>query len=255
MNQINANTIKINRFPDGEVQVGIPNMDRRLPAEIIWHVRNAEELFCLIQIGDILKRQEIIVERLYIPYLMSARNDRVMDFNYSVNLRLVVDVVNQINAKKVIIAEPHSRRMYDLVKNLIAVSVLDELNENEYNICYPDVGAQDRYERKFRNINVLYGTKKRVGQDIINFAIEADNYDPTKPIMVIDDLCDGGGTFLGIRKELEKFNPVKTILAVTHAVQIEGIQKVAEVYDEVIISNTYKDWKDLPYNVKVLKMV
>lgn len=72
-------------------------------------------------------------------------------------------------------------------------------------------------------------------------------------ITVIDDLCDGGGTFVGLAPKLRELNPTKLRLVVTHAVQLDGIERVAEVYDEVIISNTYINWDKapLPGNVKV----
>lgn len=71
---------------------------------------------------------------------------------------------------------------------------------------------------------------------------------------MVDDLCDGGGTFIGIAELLRKeLNPKSLTLAVTHAIQKGGIEKVAKVYDKVVITNSYKDWQneDLPDNVKV----
>ena len=49
----------------------------------------------------------------------------------------------------------------------------------------------------------------------------------------------------------------KLILVVTHAIQQSGLEKLAQVYDEVYISDSYKDWhavlKDNPNitNIKV----
>jgi ribose-phosphate pyrophosphokinase len=77
-------------------------------------------------------------------------------------------------------------------------------------------------------------------------------------ITVIDDLCDGGGTFVGIASELRKLNPTKLRLVVTHAVNYDGILKVASVYDEVIITNSYKNWgtnETLPDNVRVIDII
>ena len=76
-------------------------------------------------------------------------------------------------------------------------------------------------------------------------------------IDVIDDLCDGGGTFCGIIKELRKLNPGKVILQVTHAIQKQGIEKAASLYDEVYITNSYHDWdkEDLPKNVHVTDII
>lgn len=71
--------------------------------------------------------------------------------------------------------------------------------------------------------------------------------------MVVDDLCDGGGTFIGIHNILKKLNPSSISLWITHAVQLSGIEKVAAIYDKVYITNSYKNWFDekLPKNVMV----
>ena len=45
-------------------------------------------------------------------------------------------------------------------------------------------------------------------------------------------------------------------LLVTHAIQKQGVEKVAAVYDKVYITDTYKDWtkESLPANVTVFKV-
>lgn len=47
------------------------------------------------------------------------------------------------------------------------------------------------------------------------------------------------------------------LTAVTHAVQKAEIEKVAAKYDEVYITDSYKDWSsyDLPSNVKVTELI
>ena len=60
-----------------------------------------------------------------------------------------------------------------------------------------------------------------------------------------------------INKELRKLNPGKVILQVTHAIQKQGIEKAASLYDEVYITNSYHDWdkEDLPKNVHVTDII
>jgi phosphoribosylpyrophosphate synthetase len=73
-------------------------------------------------------------------------------------------------------------------------------------------------------------------------------------LIEIIDVGDGGCTFVGIASGLRKLNPTKLRLLVTHAVNYDGILKVANVYDEVVITNSYKNWganETLPNNVRV----
>lgn len=66
-----------------------------------------------------------------------------------------------------------------------------------------------------------------------------------KRIIVIDDLCDGGGTFVGISSLLsEKYPNIKKDIFVTHAIQQSGIDKLSSSYDQVYITNSYTDWEE-----------
>ena len=81
---------------------------------------------------------------------------------------------------------------------------------------------------------------------------------PDCGIAVIDDLCDGGGTFAGIAKELRKLDSKRKLsIYVTHMVNPKGIQTLSENYDEVYFTNSYKDWQkeELPNNVTVIEIV
>ncbi len=47
-------------------------------------------------------------------------------------------------------------------------------------------------------------------------------------MILLDDLIDGGGTFLGICEKLKELNPSELALVVTHAIQEEGLRKSAK---------------------------
>lgn len=78
------------------------------------------------------------------------------------------------------------------------------------------------------------------------------------PFVVIDDLCDGGGTFKGIAQLLGFHYPDRErTIYVTHMVNPKGITTLSENYKEVYFTNSYKDWnkETLPDNVKVIEIV
>jgi ribose-phosphate pyrophosphokinase len=91
---------------------------------------------------------------------------------------------------------------------------------------------------------------------ITSFSIDEISYSKDcDEIVVIDDLCDGGGTFVGIASKLRELKPSKLTLVVTHAVQKAGIERVAKVYDQVVITNSYKNWDNLPENVRIMRAI
>lgn len=247
---------KVIRFPDGEVHLQIEELNRKEGVVVIMRIRNAEDLFLLMQLSDILHRQEIVVEELHIPYLMSMRCDRVFSFDRPFTLKIVSKTIRDMGARQVFIYEPHSSKSctmtYASIKEITREYAFRYANTST--ICYPDKGAQVRYNL-YRNDGELLCEKVRdvTTGKLLSFKVTNPEEFNGEEITVIDDLCDGGGTFIGLAPKLRDLHPTKLRLVVTHAVQLNGIKRVAEAYDEVVITNTYEDWEnfELPNNVIV----
>ena len=242
-------------FPDGEKHLKIQELDRKDSVRIVTRITNSDDLFLLMQLSDILNRQCVVVEEIYIPYLMSMRCDRLFSLEQPFTLSIVANVINSFKANIVRIVEPHSYTSLRLIKRSFNKPACWGLTDGDI-ICLPDKGSVTRSWApgaiicsKVRDVN----TGKLSGFCIENIG----DYEEGNSIAVIDDLCDGGGTFIGIAGELRKLNPVRLTLFVTHAIQKQGIERVASVYDEVHITNSYKDWEkeSLPENVYVMDML
>lgn len=248
---------KVIRFPDGEVHLQLDELDRKEPIKVVMRICNAEDLFLFMQLSDISHRQEIVVNELHIPYLMSMRCDRVFSFDRPFSLKIVSEIIKGMGAMQVYLYEPHSikscRMIYAHAKEISRELAFQYARIST--ICYPDKGAQERYDL-FKSDGVLLCEKVRdvaTGQ-LMSFRVANPQDFKGGEITVIDDLCDGGGTFVGLAPKLRELNPTKLRLVVTHAVQLNGIKRVSEVYDEVIITDTYEDWGSfvLPDNVIVV---
>lgn len=126
---------------------------------------------------------------------------------------------------------------------------------------YPDRGTLQRYGGdSTKNVICSKVRDPKTGQ-LSGFKIEnpeviEENQD--LPLVVIDDLCDGGGTFKGIAQLLESHCPNRDrAIYVTHMVNPKGIATLSENYKEVYFTNSYRDWgrEVLPNNVKVIEVV
>lgn len=254
INFITGEGYKIDHFPDGERHLVIKDLNRKEKLRVVCRIRCWEELAELMQLRDILERQWMVIDILEIKYLMGMRMDRFMDLNGSITLKIVSDVINSLGANKVEILEPHSDKTLELIRNSCVAN--SHFHDIYGMVCYPDKGAYKRYNPY--NNRALYCSKERDSNGRIQ-SIRIENKDVFSggDILVCDDLCDGGGTFIAIAPKLRELNPNKLILYVTHAIQKTGIEKVSEVYDEVYITNSYTDWDnyDLPNNVKVINVL
>lgn len=274
INTIIGKGYQLIRLPDGEVHVKLDELDRKEEVDIVCRIRNAEELFILMQISDILNRQGVIVNKMTITYLMGSRYDRVISWQDSYSLEIVSKVIKSFHPLSICTVDQHSIVTEHLLNSYSTLSQFEVVNSMIYDqgmtICFPDKGAYNRYNYAYGNIKVgeltedteavILCNKVRDAQTGALTGFEIDKiegeYKEGAPICVVDDLCDGGGTFIGVINELRKLNPGKIVLVVTHAIQEEGIKRVAKEYDEVYITDSYKDWSsyDLPSNVRVTKL-
>lgn len=241
-------------FPDGERHIKLTcDIDRKDWYIINCRIRNGEDLFILAQLCDILNRMDVVWE-LRIWYLMSMRMDRVINFNESFSLKVVASIINALNPRCVGLFEAHSQRSLQLlnhsfdIRNTPMIEFMSsKLNKSIF--CFPDKGAAERY-REYEQFSNIVLSKKRdlntgkiLGMEVTRLNILDEQYDE---IVVLDDLCDGGSTFILCAEKLRELYPdKKLILYVTHAVNIEGLKRVSKVYNEVHISESYSSYNGI----------
>ena len=244
---------EIFHFPDGEVHIKLDVIDRKNEVNVICRITNAEELFILMQVGDILNRQSV-KWFLTIYYLMSMRMDRVITFNESFSLKVVTDMINSLHPCLIKVIHPHSERTIELLNCFVECSLHPNYKdfEGDVQLCYPDKGAMERYSESYRsNYPVLIGEKIRNLNTGKIESIVIKNPEDYKhlPVMVIDDLCDAGGTFLGINKAIKEIDDkAKVSISIIHMVNERGIDNLSRTFDYVYFTNSYKNWNNLPDN-------
>lgn len=257
---INGKGYKVVKFPDGELHLELDALNRKEAVTIKCRITNSDELFLMMQLHDILKRQCIEVDLIEIYYLMGMRCDRLFDISRPFTLSLVSDVINAFGARSVCLYEPHSDRALRLIKNsgrcCMTEFVVGKLRDREkYFLVAPDKGALDRYNR-FDFSVICQKHRDEATGNLTEFSVRPFTNVSGKNLLVVDDLCDGGGTFVGLAPKLRELAPKSLSLLVTHAVQLQGVEKVASAYDRVYIADTYKDWskETLPNNVEVYRI-
>lgn len=236
----------VTRFPDGEPQFFLTEeLDRKESIDVICRVSNTEDLFLLMQVGDILDRQEVEWD-LHITYLMSMRMDRVMSFNRPFSLKVVCNMLNSLGYRNVYVLEAHSSRTSHLLGDRCLPWGFKPYSwiTIQSNIVFPDHGAWNRYKRYCSQNGYLIFKKERnleTGK-IESFEIAKSENCYYSTFVFIDDLCDAGGTFLGELKVLkERYPNSKFIIIVCHAVNDKGLVNMCNNFDQVIVSNSHRD--------------
>lgn len=259
----------ISRFPDGEVQITLGEFSRKGELNVRCRITSGEELFILTQVCDILVRHGMQFS-VSIYYLMGMRMDRVMDFNRPYTLKLIVNILDNLGASNISIFSPHSDASLDLFRKTDVTEIRSEqwvleLGRfyKEYQIVLPDAGAVERYYSGFGvPADVIIGEKVRdiATGKILSIKVKNPEALDGRPLMILDDLCDGGGTFMGLAKAIRDIKPDTNIsIAIFHMVNPKGIENLSKTFNHVYFTNSYKDWKNdidpFPENITQIDVV
>ena len=260
-------------FPDGEKQLNILDnlCNFKDDVDILTRITNGDDLFILLQAQDILDRN-CISYVTNIKYLMTQRSDRLFSYNRPCSLKIMLSHIKGT----ISVLEPHN---FIAMCNFTDYRVERDLCYNRHNTIgslipeasgnyafFPDNGAKKRYSAYLPSSNYFVGMKVRdVDTGKITdykvvwpFGNEVEKIgEDVKSITIIDDLCDGGSTFISAYNELKRLGHpnLKINLDVVHAVQEAGLRRVCEVFDNVTVTNSYADWDKLGIPNLIVKNV
>lgn len=219
------------RFPDGQPHFKLEALESyaRDCVTIEVAIKSPADLFDVILASDVLDKQGFYEVRLDIRYLMGARMDRPISLDQPATLTRVSDLVNYNGFSRVRILDVHSEialKEIDHTENLLPVDIIHKvmLACGRYVLpVIPDKGAVPRVQAILRAINydgpAIHCLKVRDSQTgkLSGFEVRHPEL-VDKDVLIIDDICDGGGTFVGLAAELRKHGAQTVSLFVTHGI-------------------------------------
>jgi ribose-phosphate pyrophosphokinase len=215
-------------FPDNTTQVWKIDQiikDQSITQHIEWFFDSESEAMHLMQLQYLLKSKSL-KSQLIMPYLPYGRQDKEIGDESTFALYPFADFINSLAFEKVLILDPHNPKLCErLFRRYEEIPIEDNQLENEYDvICFPDKGAFDRYKDRFKGKAAIYGSKTRERKTgkIINISIEGDC--KGKSVLMVDDICDGGATFIKLHGLLIENGATKTGLFVTHGIFSNGLE-------------------------------
>lgn len=268
--------INIFKFPAGEMHVRIVDKDFAYSAsevEIKANIHSSDDVMTLLLLTDAVKRKYNCAEiHLAIPYAPYARQDRVAVEGEPLSAAVFAKLINAQGYKTVEVWDSHSDVMLALLDNvvhkeqykIVKGKLLGKYSrffklENTVLVC-PDAGAKKKIEKLAKETGIdkiIYADKMRnpvtgeiTGTEIVHRTYECDGLDLHLDYLIVDDICDGGGTFIALAKELERDMPKTISLYVTHGIFSKGLTVFEDLVDNVFVANLMNnEVKD--YNGKV----
>lgn len=280
LTDINESEIKyqIQKFPDGQQNVVIQSsVDTRIPIdngislhslkkypiEIKSRLNNFQDLELIICATKSLRALDVKKIHLYVPYFMGARSDRQFEQGGNRYLAdIICPIINSLNFKSVTVLDPHSYVLGNLLNNFKQESnshlVKTALNlfggdkgykSDSFVLVAPDAGASHKIYKLAEQIgytgDIVTCSKERDKDGkIVKTIVPIKDTGPLckKDYIIIDDICDGGATFINIAKEIKKAYSCNHIyLIVTHGIFSKGFQELYDYFDGIYCTNSYAD--------------
>jgi len=273
---VNNKKVETFNFPAGEVSVKLPepfNNTNIQFVKVTAFLKSSDDILALLLTINAIKNkaQGIVLgnlssNRLYIPfgitlripYFPYARQDRVCNEGEALSGRVMAELINNLNLNGVQIMHPHSdvvpallnncviEYAYNLFENVFYEYDEDNPTWDKVSLVSPDAGAA-KYVSKLKNlfderweIDVPLITATKVRDTKTGWITETKLNDPvTKDIaIIVDDICDGGATFIPLAKALKEAGAKEVWLSVTHGIFSKGFDELSKHIDKFIYKNT-----------------
>lgn len=262
--------VEVFSFPSGcepHLKISdVANLAKMEDILITAKIKSSDDVFRLLFAIDIIRHNDL-AERiaLFIPYLPFARQDRYTTPNDPFSLKVFAELINQQNLDFIILFDAHSsvstellKKSYDIKNTKFAwdsfTKFCEETGSAASDICIvsPDKGAAQKIDSVVEFINskselskagVSYCTKVRNPNTgaLSDPQCDIEDYQG-KNILIIDDICDGGYTFIQLAKELKKRNVGKIALAVSHGIFSKGFEPFRGIIDRIYTTDSL--WSD-----------
>lgn len=251
------------KFPVGEMQVTIEDyVSVRVSAQFIFEKN--EDIIELMLFCDAAKRQGHVLDRLQMNYVPFSRQDRCTNPGEAFSLKVFCDCINSLGFQTIYIQDPHSDVTPALLNHcvvmpqwdLLAIPVLQGTGTAHFYLVAPDAGALKKTHKLAQQFNtprfkgIIETSKQRDtktgnitgtvvhASSLISYLRDGDHKYPITYVMV-DDICDGGRTFIELAKELRAMGACTVHLYVTHGFFTKGKDVFRGIIDRVEAVNDY----------------
>ena len=238
-------------FSGGEPHIKISSDLSKTKLVTISHRVNSFNDFGLLLIAiDAVKRMGVKNIEVFLPYFPGARQDRVMVPGESLTVKVYANILNNAGVDNITIFDPHSEVTPALLDNcsiinnhLFIKEIIKTLPENILLIS-PDGGALKKIYKVaafLKDYEVIECGKTRdvTTGKLSGFKVGADDL-KNRPCLIVDDICDGGGTFNGLAEELKRKNAGALYLAVSHGIFSKGTDVLNTHFEKIFTTDSIK---------------
>lgn len=256
-------------FSGGEEHIRFNAIDftTAIKLEVFERLTDSSKLIQLMIAVDALKRlsNEAVPIELVIPYFPYARQDRVCVEGEALGAAVMANFINNLGFAKVTIWDAHSEVSPALINRVVNVAQInllercselsERLSSGELTLISPDAGASKKTIKIAETFNgepeVIQAQKLRNLKtgEIIKTEILGDVQG--KKVLIADDICDGGRTFIELAKVLKEKGAEEVSLFITHGIFSKGLTVFEGLIDAIYTTDSFRPATEFIKNDKI----
>jgi ribose-phosphate pyrophosphokinase len=218
---------------------------------ITVQARSSNDVIKVLLANDALQRMGVSEVELFIPYFPAARQDRLMVTGEPLSVKVFAGLINGAGFSKVTVFDPHSEvtpalldRCQTIQNHGFISEVFDRLKTaHQLTIIAPDAGSA----KKIHHLSAALSCERVVQCDKTRDTKTGQLSAPKVFVddlngadcLIVDDICDGGGTFIQLAAVLKQKNAGKLYLAVSHGIFSKGLEVFDTHFDQIFTTNSF----------------
>lgn len=275
---VELSPLSVGRFNDGEisVQYGMTLRDKYI--YLILPTCKSEKgsvndaIMELCFLADAANRASVKEITAVIPYYGYARQDRKTVPCVPISASVVATIIENSGVDRVLCVDLHCGQIQGFFKkipvdnlygSLVFRSCIKDLALEKLVIVSPDAGGMERANKfsgflrdsgvEVDSVAMIYKKREKAG------VVESSDLLGDvrgKNAIIVDDMCDTGGTLAKAASELKEKGAIKVYACITHGVfslkALENIQKSA--FDKVFVTDTIPLRGVAPSNLEIVSV-
>lgn len=240
-----ASGIEVFQFPGGEWHANVPDQSRT-SVHVFAKFRTWDDVGRFLAVADALRTQEVRIY-LFAPYFPGMRQDRNPGGNTPLTVRIYARIL-AMEVNHITVVDAHSVAGFTELARTVASRnmephefIRDLIDDVPTHIVIPDKGAKERsvaIGARFPGVTMCQADKTRDFETGKLKGFYVPDMGAAERILIADDICDGGGTFLGLLDKIRETSSAPVDLYVTHGIFSKGTQ-ILEGFDRIYTTDSF----------------
>lgn len=258
--------MKISKYPDGSSYATIPEEWWGQTLDITFRFNNYEEFRHLRQLCEVLEHRNCTNTVITIPNFLGAQADRRFNENESSDLYQMVSDLNSYESIHFNLFHPHNPDVMEALFDRLTIIDNSKFIEHVLSLIKKDRSDNGFWDSYWPETNLILCSSDAGGfkplmklcdkigwrgktascskyrhwdgeKSVLMQQAPSDDF-YGKDILIVDDICVYGGTFVGLARLLKEKNVGKLYLAVSHMTVPNPNPELFSLYDKVFTTDS-----------------